>query len=61
MLNTSVFKNFVNTLDAGGSGTAVFDTLGPIPGASGVTLYFAYALNKPWDFASNYVTIDIVP
>lgn len=61
LINTAPFTNFMGTLDGNGAGTAVFDTLGPIPGASGITLYFAFALNSPWNFASNYVAIDIVP
>ena len=44
-----------------GGGSATFDTLAPIPGAAGINLYFAYALNAPWDFASNAVVIAIVP
>jgi hypothetical protein len=41
---------------------AIFNTLGSMPpGMAGVTLSFAYALNNPWDFASNPVGIEIVP
>lgn len=61
LINTSIFSKFMATLDPAGGATAIFDTLGPIPGASGITLHFAYALNKPWDFASNPVGISIVP
>lgn len=60
-LNTAVFSNFLGSLDGNGSANAAFDTLGPVPGAAGLTLHFAYALNKPWNFASNAVGIDIVP
>jgi hypothetical protein len=28
---------------------------------AGADLYFAYALNGPWDFVSNPVKIEIVP
>lgn len=62
MLNTPVFDNFMGVLDVSGTGSATFDTLGPLsPGTAGLTLSFAYALNKPWDFASNPVDVRIVP
>jgi hypothetical protein len=60
-LNTPLFKNFMGTLDAGGRGAATFDTLGPITGAAGITLSFAFALNNPFDFASNAVSIEVLP
>jgi hypothetical protein len=59
-MNTSLFANFQGTLDASGMASATFDTLGPIPGAAGLTLYFAYVLNVPWNYASNAVLIEIV-
>lgn len=61
LLNSPVFSNFTGKLDGTGAANAVFDTLGPIPGAAGITMHFAYALNNPWSFASNAVAIDIVP
>lgn len=61
LLNTMPFQSFLGQLDANGKAGAIFDTLGPIPGLAGVTMSFAFALNKPWDFASNPVNIDIVP
>ena len=51
----------MSTLNSYGESAATFDTLGPIPGVAGATLYFAYALNNPWDFVSNPVRIKIVP
>ena len=54
-------SNFMGTLDGAGSSNATFDTLAPIPGAAGLTMHFAYALNNPWDFVSNPVGIEIVP
>ena len=60
-INTPIFVNFKGTLDDSGSAWATFDTLGPIVGTQGITLNFAYALDNPWDFASNSVAIDIVP
>jgi hypothetical protein len=46
-------------LDSQGSATAQLN-LPPVPGFAGVTMYFAYALNGPWDFVSNPVPITIV-
>jgi subtilisin family serine protease len=61
LANSTIFSNFLGTLDGSGDGQATFDTLGPLPGASGVTFYFAYALNNAWDFVSNPVEIMVVP
>jgi hypothetical protein len=60
IVNTPVFTNFQGILDGQGSGMALMN-LPPIPGAAGLTMYFAYALNNPWNFASNPVEIEIVP
>jgi hypothetical protein len=61
LLNTPPFQNFLGTLDVNGTATAVFDTLGPIPGAIGLIMSYALALSNPWDFVSNPVDIFIVP
>ena len=62
LINTPAFSNFMGKLDGTGSATATFDTLGPLPsGSAGLTLYFAYALNSPWDFASNPINIEVLP
>ena len=60
MINSSIFYNFMSKLDAYGTGKAQLN-LGPVPGAAGITMHFAYALNSPWDFVSNPVGIEIVP
>jgi len=61
-INTPFFNGFMGKLDSAGSSAAVLNTFGPItPVAVGNTLYFAYALNGPWNFASNPVSIEIVP
>lgn len=61
-INTPVFKSFMGTLNSAGSGAADLDTLGPInPGVVGVSMFFAFALNNPWDFVSNPVEIKIAP
>ena len=60
LVNTPIFQNFMGVLDGQGSGAAQLN-LGPVPGFAGTKLYFAYAMNNPWDFASNPVMIEIVP
>lgn len=60
MLNSYVFHNFMGHLNGTGTGNATLN-LGPVPGAAGITMYFAFALNKPWNFTSNPVAIEIVP
>lgn len=61
LINTPVFDNFTGTLDDNGEAEATFDTLGPAPAAAGLYISLAYALNKPWNFASNGATIEVVP
>jgi len=60
-LNSALFNKFLGNLNASGNGMAAFDTQGPFSGAAGLSIYFAYACNQPWDFTSNYVTITITP
>jgi len=61
-VNQPPFAQFLGTLSTTGIGVARLDTLGPIsPSFVGETLCFAYATKNPWDFASNAVTIDILP
>jgi hypothetical protein len=60
LVNTPNLQDFMGTLDEEGGGEAILN-LPPVPGAAGITLYFAYAVNGPWDFASNPVAIDIIP
>jgi len=61
LANLPPCQNFYGTLDSQGKATAIFDTLGPIPGAVGLTMSFAYALVKPLDFASTPININITP
>ena len=56
-----IFTGFYGTLGSNGRGEAIFDTNGPVPGMSGYMVSFAYALNDPWDYASNALNIEIVP
>lgn len=59
LLNTYIFSNFAGVLDAQGMGNAQLNAP-PIPGFAGITLYFAYCCNNPFDFVSNPVSIKIV-
>lgn len=61
VINTPVCSNFMGQLDGTGSANANFNTFGPIPGAAGITVNFAYAMNMPWNFVSNPVSISVVP
>ena len=58
MINTPVFFGFLGYLDASGTATAQL-CMPPVPGFAGATMYYAYALNKPWDFVSNPIAVDI--
>jgi len=61
-INTPFFNGFMGKLDSTGASVAILNTLSPItPAAVGYNMHFAYALNGPWDFASNPVSIKIVP
>jgi hypothetical protein len=60
LINTPIFLNFMGTLDTSGIATAQLNAP-PVPGFAGVTMHYAYALNNPWNFASNPVAIEIVP
>ncbi|MBU0755401.1 MAG: DUF1566 domain-containing protein [Planctomycetes bacterium] len=60
LVNTSVFLNFLGTLDGNGTQTAALNTLGALPSEMvGVTLYFAYVTFNPIDFASNPIAVKI--
>ena len=61
LANTPLFPDFLGTLDGAGRGNAQIFTAPLPPSSAGTTMYFAYALNKPWDFASNAVMVGIVP
>jgi hypothetical protein len=61
LMNSNLLQNFLSVLDSDGNATATLYIPVPIPEAVGMTMYFAFALNNPWDFASNPVDIEIVP
>ncbi|MHC4942075.1 MAG: FG-GAP repeat domain-containing protein [Planctomycetota bacterium] len=61
LLNTSIFSNFLSTLDASGESSAQINS-GPLPpGYVGVVMHYAYALNNPFNFVSNPLSVEIVP
>lgn len=60
LANSPVFEDFMRTLSPEGKRVAQVN-MPPVPNAVGVTLYFAYALRNPWDFASNPISIEITP
>lgn len=60
LVNTPVFTGFMGTLDGDGYAPASLN-LPAVPGTAGLVMYFAYALNGPWDFASNAVSVEITP
>lgn len=58
--NSALFVNFLGWLNANGQATAQFNCP-PLPGYAGTLLHFAYCCNNPFNFASNPVTIKLVP
>lgn len=60
LLNTTTFQNFKGVLNNNGYATATLN-FPQVPGAAGATLYFAYALKGPWNFASSSLAIEIIP
>ena len=63
LANSSFLPNTSGVLDATGSATAGFNTLGPIPGTAGLRLNFAVLVFLPIApvFATNSARIEIVP
>jgi hypothetical protein len=61
LMNSNLLQDFLGQLDGDGVGAAVLNIPVPIPEAVGMTMYFAFALNDPWNYVSNPVEIEIVP
>jgi hypothetical protein len=57
-LNSVLFTNFLAPLDGAGNAAAQLN-VPPVPGLSGLVMYYAYALNNPWNFVSNQVAVQI--
>lgn len=60
LINTPLFDNFMGALNGTGQATAVLN-VPAVPSALGLVMSYAYALNNPWDFASNGAGIVFVP
>ncbi|MFH2002762.1 MAG: choice-of-anchor tandem repeat NxxGxxAF-containing protein [Planctomycetota bacterium] len=60
LVNSPLFSNFMNVLDGTGHGTAQLSAPPLPPGFVGATLCFAYCCNKPFDYVSNPIEIEIV-
>jgi len=59
LINTTIFTNFLGTLDTEGKADAWFNCP-PLPSSLiGLQIYFAYTLYNPFGFVSNPVTITI--
>lgn len=58
--NGPFLPGFMGILNPSGRGWAQLNTLGPIPGLAGTVIHFGYALNPPWDFVSNPISVEIV-
>jgi hypothetical protein len=56
LTNTGIFSNFLGTLDGSGAATAQLN-YPPVPGSAGLFMYYAFALNGPWNFVSNPISI----
>jgi hypothetical protein len=61
LLNTSIFSSFLGSLDADGNAAAQINAPALDPVHIGVTMYYAFCLNGPFNFASNPVTVEVVP
>lgn len=61
LINTPMFKDFMGTLDSEGKGAAQLNLPQLSPDYVGIKMYYAYCLNKPFDFVSNPVDVEIVP
>lgn len=60
-LNSSVFVDFLGQLDAMGQATAQLNAPQLSAGLAGTIMDFAFALNAPWNFASNAVAVTVLP
>ncbi len=61
-LNTTYFSDFWGTLDSSGHATAQLNLMFPLPDwAVGKIMSFAFVTRSPWDFASQPVTVVILP
>jgi len=59
LMNTPIFTDFLGILDGAGASSAQLNM--PPVAMPGIVMSYAYALYDPWDFASNPVSIEVVP
>jgi len=59
-LFSTLFMNFLGVLDGSGKASAAFN-MPPVSGIVGLKFYYAFALAKPWNYASNPVEIEVTP
>lgn len=59
-LNSALFANFMGTLDSDGKASAQLNAPAMPASALGITMTYAYCCNKPYDFVSNPVDIEII-
>jgi len=60
LTNTPIFHNFYGKHDSKGKRTAKFN-IPPYAGAPSININFAFAMMGPWNYASNPITIKIMP
>jgi hypothetical protein len=60
LLNSSIFSDFMGTLDGDGKASAQLNVPTLPAGSAGLIMYYAYCCNSPFDFASNAVAIEVV-
>jgi len=61
-INSPIFDHFIGNLNSLGQGKAKLSAPGALPpGLVGAKMTFAFACNKPWNYASNAVTIYVIP
>lgn len=58
--NTPMFSDFMGKLDASGQATAQLN-VPPVPGYAGLVMFYAYTLFSPFGYASNAITMTVVP
>ncbi|MHC4946460.1 MAG: choice-of-anchor Q domain-containing protein, partial [Planctomycetota bacterium] len=61
LVNSVLFTDFLGALDPSGSAAAQLNAPPLDPAYAGMTLYFAFCLNSPFDFVSNPVAVKLIP
>jgi hypothetical protein len=61
LVNTPAFSSFMGALDATGEGAAQLNAPPLPPSSAGLMMFYAYCLGNPYDFASNAVSVEVVP